>query len=96
MVSGAPKFYNFQDRKRACVFCSLLSEFFFVGDKIAANHFKDAIIPSLKANDRPKFSQDVEMNHAKEKVKTQCKNLYKAFKRKYGYDPLLDISTFPN
>ena len=41
-----------------CVF-SLLSIFFFVGDKIATDHFEYLITPFCKPNDRLKFSQDV-------------------------------------
>ena len=38
-VPGASKLYVFQERKSACVFYSLISEFLFVGDKVAAEDF---------------------------------------------------------
>ena len=47
-VYSTPKFYVLHEINRFCVFCSLLSEFFFVDDKIASIHFKDESIPSLK------------------------------------------------
>ena len=43
---------------------------YFVGDKVAADHFKDEIIPLLKANDRLKYAQYVAMNHMKDTGKT--------------------------
>ena len=57
--------------------CSLSSAFYSIGDKIAADHFKDQITPSLKANDGLKFSQCVALDHAIENVKPQCKLSYK-------------------
>ena len=53
--------------------------FFFVDDKVAADPFKDEIIPLLKENDGLNFAQDVKMNHVREKVKPQCKLSYKLF-----------------
>ena len=51
------------------MFCLFSSELFFIGDKIAANNFKDEITPSLKSNDRLKFAQDVALNSVRYKVK---------------------------
>ena len=48
---------------------SLSSIFFFIGDKISADSLKDEITPSLKANDRLKFDQDVAFNCVIEKGK---------------------------
>ena len=59
------------ESKISNVFCLLLSVFFIVGDKIAADHIKDEIIPSLKVNFRLKFSQYMVMNHVREKEKPQ-------------------------
>ena len=47
--------------------CSLSYSFYFVGDKIDDDCFKDEITPSLKSNDRLKFFQDVAMNHLRYK-----------------------------
>ena len=69
-----------------------LSSFYFIGDKIAADCFKDEITPSLKSNDRLKFSQDVLLNHVIDKVKPRYKTSYKLLKAEDGYDTLLDIS----
>ena len=49
--------------------CPLEYKFDFIGDKIAANHFKDKITSSLKGNDRFKFSRDVALNRVIEKGK---------------------------
>ena len=40
-----PKFYVLQENKSACVFFSLASAFYSVGDKIASGHFKIKIHP---------------------------------------------------
>ena len=48
IVPGSPKLYVFQESKSACVLCSLTFFFFFVGNKFAADIFKDEILPSLK------------------------------------------------
>ena len=77
------------------MFCLLSSAFLFFGDKVSACRFKDEIIPSLKANYRLKSDRDVEKNHLIDKGKTRCKLSYKLFKEEYGYDTLLDISTYP-
>ena len=77
------------------MFYSLLSVLFFIGDKISSDRLKDEIIPSIKENDRPKLSQDVALNHVREKLKPQCKLSYKVSKEKYGYDPLIDIYLYP-
>ena len=53
------------------MFCSLSFEFYFIGDKIAANGFKYEISPLLKVNDRIVFSQDVVLNNVREKGKPQ-------------------------
>ena len=53
----------------ACVLFPLVSSFYFIGDKIDADCYKDEITPSLKTNGRLKFSQDVAMNRIREKVK---------------------------
>ena len=49
--------------------CSLSSEFYFIGDKSYVDNLKDEITPSLQANDRLKFSQNVALNHVREKIK---------------------------
>ena len=49
--------------------CSLSSEFYFVGDKIATDSFKDEIAPYIKKNKRLKIPQYVAINHVREKVK---------------------------
>ena len=49
--------------KSDCVFYSLLSEFYLIGDEIYADNFKDEITTSLKANNRIKFSLDVELHN---------------------------------
>ena len=49
------------------VFCSFLAVFYFLGDKIAADHFKNEITSLLKANYRLKFAQNVEMNWVRDK-----------------------------
>ena len=59
-VPGATKLYFLQGANSAGLFCSLSFVFYFVGDKILSNRFKDEINPSLKANKRLKFAQDVE------------------------------------
>ena len=69
--------------------------FYLVVDKVDADYFKDEITPFLKTNDRIKFDQYVAMNHVIEKGNPRCKLLYKLFKGKCGYDPLLEISPFP-
>ena len=82
------------ERKSDCVFCSLSSLFYFVGDKISDDNFKDEIKPSFKASEGLTFAQGVVMNHAREKGKPWCKILYKVFKDEYGHDPLICISPF--
>ena len=54
-----------------------------IGDKISADHFKDEIAPSLKANNRLKFDQDVALNHVREKGKPRRKPSYKLLKGEY-------------
>ena len=71
-------------RNKSCVFCSFLSAFYFIFDKIAADHFKYEIKPSLKLNDMLTLSQDVPFNHVREKGKPQCKISYKLWKEEYG------------
>ena len=44
-----------QRKNSACVIYSLWSVFYFIGDKIDTDFFKNEIIPSLKANDRLRF-----------------------------------------
>ena len=75
--------------------CSFSYAFFFIGDKITADRFKDEITPSLRANYRLKFAQDVALNHAVGKRKPQYKIFYNILKKGDGYDPLLDISPYP-
>ena len=58
-LTGSPKLYVLQESNSACVFCSLSSAFLFVGNKVAADYFKDEIIPSLKENNRLKLADDV-------------------------------------
>ena len=61
-VPDAPKLCVLQENKSTCMFCSLLSTFYFIGDKISAGLFKDENTPSLKENDGHKFVQDVAFN----------------------------------
>ena len=77
------------------MFCSLSSEFYFIGDKIAADCFKDETTPSLQSKDRLKFNQDVALNHIREKLKLQSKLSFRLLKEEDVYDPLLYISTYP-
>ena len=65
----------FTGNNSACVFCSFSYSFYFIGDKRFAGYFKDEIRPSLKANDRLKFSQDVALDHVREKGKTTMNTL---------------------
>ena len=69
-VPDATKLYVLQENNRACVLFSLSSEFYFIDDKISADCFKDEIKPSLKANCRLKFHQDLALNNLIEKVKS--------------------------
>ena len=94
-VPDAPKMYVLQGNKSDCAFCSFSSAFYFIGDKIDADCFKDEITPLIKANYRLKFAQNVALNNWREKGKPWCKLSYKGFKEKYVYVPLLDISTYP-
>ena len=55
-------------------------EFYFIGDKITADFFKDEITPSLKANDQIKFARGVLFNNVREKGKPQLKLSYKVLK----------------
>ena len=77
------------------MFCLLSSSFYFIGDKIAFDCFKDKIKPSLKSNYRLKFSQDVALDRIVENRKPRWKLLYKVLKEEYEYDPFLDISIYP-
>ena len=58
-VPGSTKVYNVQDIKGDCVFYSLSYTFIFVGDQITVDHFKDDILPYLKAKNRIQFALDV-------------------------------------
>ena len=62
------------------MFCAFSSLFYFIGDRISTEIFEDEITPSLKENDRLKFSQDVELNNMRKKVKPRCKLSYKLLK----------------
>ena len=55
--------------------CSFSYIFHFIGDKIAVDNFKDEITPSLKADYRLKFYQDVATNSVREKEKTTVQNI---------------------
>ena len=76
------------------MFCLLLSEFYSIGDKIAADNFKDEITPSLKKNDRNKLTKYVVMNREIDKGQPRCKISYKVFKGEDWYDPFPDIYPF--
>ena len=78
------------------MFCSFSWAFFFVGDKVSIDHFKDEIITSLKSNNRLKFSQDVAINHLIDKGKLRCNLWNKVFEEKSAYYPFLYISPFPS
>ena len=69
LVPGAPELYVFKKINSVCIFCSLSSEFFFIGDRVSADQFKYAISPLLKVNESLKFAQYVAMNNLKEKGK---------------------------
>ena len=77
------------------MFCALSYKFIFIGDKISANILKYEITPSLKANGRLRFAQNVALNRVREKGKPQWKISYKVLKEEEGYDKFLDISTYP-
>ena len=64
-VPDATNLYFLQKNKSACVLCSVSSEFYFLGDKIIADWFKDEITPSLKSNYWLKLSQDMALNHVR-------------------------------
>ena len=68
-----------QEIKSVCAFCSLSCELLFVGDKFTADHFEDDIIPLIKSNYMLNFSQDVTMNHVRDKGKPPCKLSYRLF-----------------
>ena len=65
-VPDAPKLYVLKGIWSAYVLCSLSSEFYFVGHKIAADCFENEIKPSLKENYRLQFSQDVALNNVRD------------------------------
>ena len=65
-----------------------------MGDNIFDDNFRDTIIYLLLKNVRLKLSQDVTINHVKEKGKPRCKLSYKVFELKYGYYSLLEIYMF--
>ena len=69
--------------------------FFFVGDKVAAEYFKDEIIYLLKEKYRLKLSLDVSLNNARYKGIPRCKLSYKLFYEQDVDDQLLDISLTP-
>ena len=71
------------------------SESYFIYDIISADYFKEEITPSLKANYRLILSQDGALNHVRDKGIPRCKISYKLLKEEYGYDPLLEIYTYP-
>ena len=70
--------------KSTCVLCPLSPTFYFIGDKISAQNFKDEISPSLKTNDWLKISQDVALNNAGENRKLRSKLSYKVLKEEDG------------
>ena len=76
-------------------FFSFLYSFFFIGNKFSADRFKDGITPSLKANDRLTFSQDVALNYVRDKGKPRCKLSYKLLKEEDGHDQLIEMSPYP-
>ena len=65
----AQKLYDLQENMSACVLFSLSSKFYLICDKDSADIFKDEFTPSLKAYISFKFSQDVTLNHVREKGK---------------------------
>ena len=87
--------YALQENNSYCVLWSFSSALFFIGNKIAADYFQDAITPYLKASNRFKFAQEVALNCVREKVKPKHKLSYKVLKEEDGYDPLIDISPYP-
>ena len=71
------------------------SVFFFFGEKVSENCFRDDIISSRQDEDGIKFAQNVALSYVKEKKKPQWNFSKKVFNEKDGYDPFIDISTFP-
>ena len=63
--------------------------------KISADCFKDEITPLIKKNNGLKISQDLALNHVRDKGTPWCKISYKVLKEEYEYDPLLEISPYP-
>ena len=72
----------------------LSSILLFIGDIIDADNFKNQITPSLKANYRLKFAQDMALNHVIDNRKPWWKLSYKVLKEENGYDSVLGISTY--
>ena len=50
------------------MFCSFSYTLLFIVYKITTDHFKDENKPSLNAKDRLIFSQDLILNHVREKL----------------------------
>ena len=65
-----------QEVTGASLFCSVVYEFYPVSDKFSDDHYKDEVIPSIKANDRPKSAKDVAMNHVRDMGKQRWKIWY--------------------
>ena len=49
--------------------CLFSYAFYFIGDIIGDDYFNDEVTPSLKANDRLNFAQDVPLKNVREKGK---------------------------
>ena len=73
-VSGDPRLYFLQGVNSACVIGLLSYSFYFIGDKIYADHFKYEI------DDRLRFTLYVAISHVIDKERPRCKLLYRVFK----------------
>ena len=62
------------------MFCSFYSSYLFIGNKIAADSFKDEIKPYINSDDSLKFFQVLALNSVIDKGKLQCKFSYKVLK----------------
>ena len=57
---------------------------FFYRNINNADHFKDEIIPLIKANDKLKFAQNVELNDERDKGDQLYQPSYKVLKEESG------------
>ena len=83
-------------RKIRFLMCSVHCQLHFTSlvIKISADCFKDEITPLIKKKNGLKISQDLALNHIRDKVTPWYKISYKVLKEEYEYDPLLEIYPF--